>query len=151
MILAGGMVCLMDGLRGMHNLRLDGALVHHRYDILVHMVVDALAGNGGCSRGGLCGLGSLARRLELSELSFGGGFVVVRVFVADLAVFGRQRLVLVLLRQNLLVGYRLDGGVVVILMDFFVDGLSCLLVLMRLHCLVDDTRLDALINLGVVT
>ena len=54
----------------------------------------------------------------------------------------------VLLRQTFLVGYRLNGSVVVMLVNLTVDGLLNLLVLVRLYRLSNNSWVDDLVNIS---
>ena len=117
----------------------------------MNMMMHMLARHCGCCFPGVLAINPRRSIPVLGVLVANRFLSPVCVAVLERAVLYRDDLVVMLLWQRLGMRDRLLRGVVVILMDLLVDGLSCLLVLMRLHCLVDDTRLDALINLGVVT
>lgn len=113
-------------------------------------MVDMLAGDGGGGAGTVGGLVGGAGGLKLGEVGGLLGFRVLRVFMADLAVLGGNEIVSVLLGKAFLVGDRLDGGMVVILVDFTVDGLCRLLVAVGLHLLLGDRRADCFVDIGAV-
>lgn len=100
------LVDLMDWNGGVDDGRLDSLLLDDRLDILVHMVVDVLAGNGGVGRLGVLGLANCTGILELGGLGSELLLDVVVVAVLDVAVLDADHVVGVLLGESLLV---LDG------------------------------------------
>jgi len=143
-------VNLVDGDSGVDNVLLDGLLLNNGLDGLVDVVVDVLA-----SKGRSDGVGVASGTLDalISELS-GLGLQAVSnlavVAVLELAVLNGTKVVVVLLREDLAVLDRLDGGVVVVLVNLLVDGGGDLLVLGRSDGLVENSGCNALVDGGVV-
>jgi hypothetical protein len=65
MMVGGVMVDFMDWHRCMYNVRLDGLLVNHRLNDLVHMMMNVFAGNRGRHRRLLLGRSNDTLVLEL--------------------------------------------------------------------------------------
>jgi hypothetical protein len=123
---------------------LDGLLLHNRLDILVNVVVHMLACDGGGGRGRMLRLVDCAGIFELGL--FGGEtFLDVGVVaVLDVAVLDAGHLVGMFFWENLAVLDRLDGGVVVVLVDFSVDGCGGFLVSSGSYMLLLDRGVDFL-------
>ena len=68
----------------------------------------------------------------------------------EATVLDANQVVLVLLGQDLAIMNRLDGGVVVVLVDLLIDSCLDVLVTRRLHVLVDDSWSNLLVNGGVM-
>jgi len=115
----------------------------------VNVVVNMLASNGWL--GALSHLGSTldTGALELTSLlletSLDGSRIAVVVFTG----LDRGHLVLVLFGEDLTVLHRLDGGVVVVLMNLTVDGFLHILVARLHHLLLDDGGGNLLVHGGV--
>lgn len=141
----------MDGHRGVDNLGLDRFFVDYGHNSLVDVVVDMFSSDswGGSLRPMyLLGLG---RVLKVAKMR--GKFVLglVFVFMAILPVFGREDVVRVLLREPFFMGYGLDSGVVVMLMDLTINGLGCFFMLMRSDRFPCDSRVDGFLHRGMMT
>ena len=111
-------VDLVDRNRGVYDGGLDRLLLDDRLDVLMNVVVHMLTSD--CRGGGRFVL-SLADSPSVLVLRCFGGetFLDVRVVaVFDMAVFNIGHLVAVLLGEDLLVLDRLDGSVVMILVDY---------------------------------
>ena len=117
---------------------------------LVDVVVNVLTGNGGCNGVALTdaalGTGALELQALLLKTSLDSGIVTVVL----LALFDGGHLVDVLLRENFTVLDRLDRGVVVVLVDFTVDGGGGLLMTVLGDVLVDYGRGDLLVHGSVI-
>lgn len=116
------LVYLVDGNGGVYNGRLNSLLLDDGLDVLVDVVVNVLTSDGGGGSAGVLGLIDFTSILELGTLGFEALLYVVLVAVLDVAVLDTCHLVGVLLWENLLVGDGLDRGVVVVLVNFTVDG-----------------------------
>lgn len=134
-VLSSVVVDLVDWDGGVHNVRLDGLLVHNRLDGLVDVlggmlvevvhaarlqcthVVDVLARDGGASGAGLVSLNTSGGVLELSTLLRQATLVLLGVIMLEGAVLDGNDVVVVCLGKDLLIGDGLDGGVVVVLED----------------------------------
>jgi hypothetical protein len=126
------------------NRWLDCLLLHNRLDIFVNVVVHMLA----CDRGGSrCAVLRLVDCTGVFELGLFGGetFLDVGVVaVLDVAMLDAGHLVGVFFWENLAVLDRLDGGVVVVLVDFSVDRCGGLLLSSGSYMLLLDGRVDFL-------
>lgn len=149
-VLGSGVVSFMDRLGGVHNLWLDDLLVDHGHDCLVDMMVDVLASDGRGS--GLSVVGFLDTLMVLEVTEFGSESLLglMLVLVVEFSFFGGQDVVGMLLRKSFLVRQRLNGGVVVMLMNLTVNSLGGFLVEVRLDGLSSDGGVDRLIDGGVV-
>lgn len=107
-----------------------------------------LAGDSRSSRLGCASLGDDLLVLEGCELGAYTALSLLLIVVAELAVLSWEQVVLVLLRQDLLCSDRLDGGVVMVLVNLTVDGGCDLLVLNGLDNLLDDGGVNDLVHLG---
>jgi hypothetical protein len=128
----------------MNNRWLDRLFLYNRLDALVDMVVYMLA----CDRGsGRCAVLRLANCVRVFELPLLGGeafFNVRIVAVLDVAVLDTSHLVSVFFWERLAVLDGLDSGVMVVLMDFSVDGCGGLLVSSGSYSLVLHSGVDFL-------
>lgn len=106
------------------------------------------------SNGRLGALSHLGRTLDtgaleltslLLETSLDGSRIAVAVFTG----LDRGHLVLVLFGEDLTVLHRLDGGVVVVLMNLTVDGFLHILVARLHHLLLHDGGSNLLVHGGV--
>jgi len=121
-----------------------------RLDGFMNVVVNVLASNHRCDS--VC-VGSLSDNtlvLELSSLTSETCLDLSSVAVFESAVLNSNKVVSVLLRENLTVGDRLNRGVVVVLVNLLVDGSGDLLVLGGSDSLVENSGCDALVDGGVV-
>lgn len=113
-------------------------------------MVDVLAGNGRCNGVALTDAALNTGVLELHTLllktSLDGGIVTVIL----LALLNGGHLVNVLLGENFTVLDWLHRGVVVILVDFTVDGSGGLLMTVLGDALIDYGRGDNLVDGGVI-
>ena len=109
-----------------------------------------LASNDRCDGVSVCGLANDTLILELSSLAGETCFDLSSVTVVKLAALYSDEVVCVLLRKDLTVGDGLDRGVVVVLVNLFVDGSEDLLVLGLVDGLVEDGRCDTLMDGGVM-
>lgn len=114
------------------------------------VVVDVLASNDGSDGVGVCGLADDTLILELGSLASETVLNLPLITVLVGAVLNSDQVVGVLLGEDLAVGHGLDRGVVVVLVDFFVDGSDDLLVLSAVDGLVQDSRGDGLVDGGVM-
>jgi len=144
------LVNFMHRLGGVYNGRLDGILLDDWLDVLVNVVVDMFAGNGWCSTGAVLSLTNCATVLELSLLSSETLFDVRIVTVLDVTVLSLVLAMVVFFWENLAVLNRLNGGVVMILVNFSVYCLCDILMLGTGNVLVLNCRVDSLVNRGIV-
>jgi len=143
-------VNFMDRDGGVYDGGLDSLLLDDGLDCLVDMVVDVLASQRWCCSLGMLSLANFLGVLELSAFSLETLLYVVIVAVVDLTVLDASEVVRMLLWEDLLVLYRLDGSVVVVLVDLTVDsGLDVLMVGLG-YVLVLDSGVDGLMNSGGV-
>jgi len=143
-------VNLVNRNGGVNNVRLDDLLLDDRLDSLVDVVVNVLAANGGCDTLALSGAlyPPLVAELSLflNKVPLGG----VMVAVVKLAMLDTTELGSVCLGKHFTVLDRLDCAVVVVLMNLLVDSGVDLLVLVRLHSLVNNSRGDSLVDCGIM-
>lgn len=149
-VLSSVVVNLVDGHGGVDDVGLDGLLLDNGLDSLVDVVVNVLAGDDGGDGAGVLALDTDLLVTELLLLGRKTGLDLLGIVVLELAVLDRDDVVVVLLGENLTVGHRLDRGVVVVLVDLFVDGGHDLLVLLAGDGLVDNGRGDLLVDSGVM-
>lgn len=117
-------------------------LLNDRLDVLMNVVMNMLTSNSwgnGCS---VMGLPNSAGVLELSALGLKSLLHVSRITVLNVLVLNSTDVVGVLLWCNLSVLNWLDGSVVVILVDFTIDGSGSLLVSGLCNILVHDGWVD---------
>jgi hypothetical protein len=132
------LVDLMNRDGGVDDGWLDRLLLYDGLDVLMHMVVDVLACDSGLSSLGVLNVADGAGVFELGLL---GGETVLNVVVIpmlDVAVLDAGHVVCVLLGKDLLVLDGLNGGVVVVLVDFTVNGCLEVLVLGASDVLLGD-------------
>jgi hypothetical protein len=135
----------------MDNLWLNDLLVNNGDNCLVNMVVNMLASDSGSSRLGSPGRLDNFGVLEMGQICLYSLSCLMLIVMTELAVLGRKDVVNMLLRQNLLVLERLNGGMVMVLMNFTVDSLSSFFVSHRLDHLADDGGVDGLFDGGDMT
>ena len=124
---------------GLDRLFLDDGL-----DILVHVVVNVLAGDGGALRSGVVRCTFGAGALELGSFSGNALLYVSIVPVLDLAMLYTDQIVAVLFWENFPVLDGLNRGVIVVLVDLPVNGRLRLLMVRPLYGLVGDSWVDGL-------
>jgi hypothetical protein len=161
------MVNLMDGDGGVDNVGLDGLLLDNGLDGLVDVLDDVSLGGGDVVCFQTYVMNVLSANSGGNALAVGGVFdatlvskaslVVnqsplgaINVAVVELAVLNSSELSSVLLGQNLAVLDGLDSAVVVVLVDFLVNGSVDLLVDVRLDDLVLDSGSNCLVDSGVM-
>jgi len=149
-VLSGVVVNLMNWYRCVDNMWLNGLLLNDGLDGLVDMVVHMLASDGWLRGAGTLTLNVGLLVAELCLLGLKLALHLVGVVVLVRTMLSWQSLVVMLLRENLRVLYRLHGCVVVILVDLLVNSSGLSLVLLTLHCLLLDSGGDFLVNGGVV-
>jgi len=140
---------LVDRDSGVDDVGLDRLLVDYRLDGLVDMMMDVLSGNSGsCALrlGSGVDASLVPETLLLGSKSLLG---LAGVPVIEFALLNSPDISLVLLWKHLAVLNGLDGAVVVVLVDFLVDGGVDLLMLVRLDGLVGDAGRYGLVDSGV--
>ena len=123
---------------------LNSLLLHDGLNVLVYVVVDVLTRDSGVGGGGVLGIANGAGILKLGLLGGEALLHVVIVAVLDVAVLNASHVMRVLLGHHLLVLDGLDGGMVVILVNFTVNSRLDVLMLGASDVLVGDGRVDAL-------
>jgi len=116
----------------------------------VDVVVNVLASDDRCDRVSVCGLANDTLILELSSLACETCLDLSSVTMVKLAALYSDEVVCVLLREDLTVGDGLNRGVVVVLVNLFVDSSEDLLVLSLVDGLVEDGRCNTLVDGGVM-
>lgn len=144
------MVNLMDGNGGVDNVGLDSLLLDNGLDGLVDVVVDVLSANSGGNTLAMGGFLNAALVGKASLVVDQGPLSGIGIAVVKLAVLNSTELSSVLLWENLTVLDGLDSAVVVVLVNFLVDGSVDLLVYVRLDDLVLDSGSNCLVDGGVV-
>src|SRR4051812_17518319 len=125
MVLGFVLVNLVYGNGGVDDGWLNGLLLNDGLDVLVDVVVHMLSCDSGVGGGGMMDITDCAGILELSLFSGQTFLDLGIVSVVDLAVLNTSHLVGVHFWKNLLVLDRLNGSVVVVLVDLAVyDRLS---------------------------
>lgn len=114
------------------------------------VVVNVLAGNDRSNGVGVSGVADNALVLELSSLAGETCLNLSSIAMVKLAVLDGNEVVGVLLREDLTVGDGLDRGVVVVLVNLFVDGCQDLLVLSLVNSLVENGGGNTLVDSGVM-
>jgi hypothetical protein len=127
-----------------NNRWLDGLLLYNRLDALVDMVVHMLACDRESGRRAVLRLADCLGILELGLLSGKAFFNMGLVAVLDVAMFDAGHLVSVFFWERLAVLDGLDGGMMVVLMDFSIDGCGSLLMSSGSYSLVLHSGVDFL-------
>lgn len=143
-------VNLMDRYRGMNNVGLDSLLMDDRLDSLMDVVMLVLATNGRCdaaASGCWCD-NTLVLKLRLFGLQIPLCGIVVTV--VEFAVLYTTQLRSVLFWEDFAVMNWLDCSMIVILVNFPVDGSVDLLMLVRLHSLLLNTGCYCLVDGSIV-
>jgi len=149
-VLGSVVVDLVDWHGGVHDVWLDSLLVDDGLNLLMHMVVDMLASNDWLGSGLVLTLNTGRGIFEACLLSSELLLHLIGVVMLKVAVLDTDEVVVVLLWEDLSVLHRLDGSVVVILVDLLVDGGSDAVFLLTSHGLVDDCRVDFLVDSSVM-
>jgi len=141
---------LVDGDDVVHDVRLDGLLLHDGLHVLVDVVVVVLAGRGLGVTFPVDGLLDVVLVAELLlllvQLVVDAGVVAVLVVL----VLHGHHVVVVLRVADLAVLDGLDGGLVVLVVDFTVYCRGVVLGYVILLALVGDGRVDLLLYRGVM-
>jgi len=114
------------------------------------LLVKTLALDNRSAALGLDGVSHDALVVQLPGFGPQGPFSGLVVAVIDIAVLCCGHTIPVLLRQNLSILDRLDGAVVMVLVDLFVDGSTDNFMPGRLDCLVFYGRSNLLIDASIV-
>jgi len=114
------------------------------------VVVDVLASNGWIGRRGVLGISDSTSILELGLLSCETLLDVLIVAVLQVTSLNAGHLVVMLLWENLAVLDRLNGGVVVILVNLSVNSCGDILMLGACDVLLSDSRVDGLVDCGIM-
>lgn len=150
-VMAGRFVVdFVDRDRGVHNVWLDSFLLDHGLNSFVDVVMHLLALHHGRLALGVGSVSHNALVSQLSGLGPEGALSGLVVAVVELPVDDTGGVVVVLLGQNLAVLNRLHDAMVVVLVDFLLDGRGDFLVSGRLDRLVGHGRGRLLLHLGVV-
>lgn len=119
-------------------------------NVLMHMVVDVLAGNSGHGGGAVLASDGLSGVFEACLLGSKLLLDLIRVVMLEVAVLNSGEVVVVLLREDVGVLDGLDRSVVVVLVDFLVDSSRDTVFLLLGDSLVDDGGVDLLVDGGVM-
>jgi len=144
------LVDLVDGNGGVNNGWLNSLLLDDRLNVLVYVVVNVLASDAWCSSACVLCIGDFAGVLELSLLSCKTLLDVRVIAVLDVAVLDTGHLVAVFFRKNFTVLDRLNGSVVVILVNLAVYGGGDILVSGRSDVFLLNGGVDSLVDSGIV-
>jgi len=140
----------MDRDGGVHDVWLDGFLLDDGLDCFVNVVMHLLALHHRRLALRVGSVGHNALVSQLAGLGLESAFSGLVVAVVELPVDNAGGVVVVLLGQDLTVVNRLHDAMVVVLVDFLVDGRGDFLVSGRLDRLVSHGRSCLLLHLGVV-
>ncbi len=113
------------------------------------MVMDVLASNDRCNGVGLLLLDA-TRALKLSSFLLKTGLHRFWVTVLEVTLLGTHHLVRVLLWQDFAILHRLNGGVVVVLVNLTIDNSLSLFMTLLDDVLVDHGRGNFLMNSGIM-
>lgn len=143
-------VYLMHGNSRVYDVGLDSLLLDYWLNGFVDVVMYMLASN--CWGSSICVvcLANFTGILELCLLGLETLVDVIIVAVMDFTLLNASEVVGMLLWENFLVLDRLDGSVVMILMNFAIHSRGYILVVSRCNVLVLDGRIDALMDGGGV-
>jgi hypothetical protein len=144
------MVHLMNGNGSMDYSWLNGFLLNDWLDRFMNVVVDMGAVNYWLRLMSMLGPASLRHIIELSRL---GGQTLIHgtvIAVVMLFVLDRNDVVVMLLRENLAMVYRLDRGVMVMVMDLLVNDGCVRVVFRRGDVGMRDGRLVMLMDCSIV-
>lgn len=163
----GSLVRLVHGDGSVHDLGLDRLLLDDGLDVVVNVVVGALAGHDAGGRRAVLGVVHLSLTGVLGLVVLEGSAGLSRIGVVDILFVNGNEVVSVLLRsgavskwpglgskvlhiQLLLDREGLDDSLVVILVNLLVDGRGYVLMLLRANLLLDNRVADILVDGGVV-
>lgn len=150
-VVAGRFVVdFVDRDSGVHDVRLNGFLLNNGLDGFVDVVMHLLALHHGRLALRVDSVGHNALVSQLAGLSPEGAVSRLVVAVVEFPVDDAGGLVVVLLGQDLAVVNGLHDAMVVVLVDFLVDGRGDFLVSGGLDRLVRHGRSCLLLHLGVV-
>jgi hypothetical protein len=141
---------LVNRHSGVDDRRLNDLLLKNRLDGLMDVMVNMFAGNGRTLGLGVDRRGLYASIVELGTLflkTTADGSIITMV---DVTLLHSGHDMLVLFRKHLLVVHRLDGGVVVVLVDLTVNGGLDLIVTGSLDSLLGNGRVDDLVDGGIL-
>ncbi len=138
------LVNFVDGDDGVHNTRLDGFLVDHGLNTLMDMMMNMFPNH--CWSRAACVLrfSYLLLVLELRCLRFESLADVIIIAMFNVTVFNATHLVCVRLGQYFFVLDGLDGGVVMVLVDFTIHGCGDIFMACGDNVLMLDGRVDGL-------
>ena len=119
------------------------------YTDLVNVMMNMFTGNDRGDGVSLF-LGHTTVALELSRFLLEAGFDSIGIAMLMVTFLNRDDVVMMFLGKDFAVMDRLNGGVVMVLMDFTVDGSSGLLVTLLNDGLVDDSGSNLLVDSGVM-
>jgi len=146
----GRVVSLMNWHGSVHDVRLDNLLLDDGLDVVVDVVVSALASNDGGLGGRVRGLVGNAGVLELGSLTVQGVAGLVILSVVEGLVLDGHHIVVMLLGEGLLMSNGLDDGLMVVLVHLTVDSGGYVLMLMRLDGLLRDASMGFAVDGGLV-
>jgi len=149
-VLGSVVVDLVDWHGGVHDVWLDSLLVDDGLNLLMHMVVDMLASNDWLGSSLVLTLNTSGGILEACLLSSELLLHLIGVVMLKVAVLDTDEVVVVLLWEDLSVLHRLDGSVVVILVDLLVYGGGDVLVVDLGNCLLGHGGVHGLVDGGVM-
>jgi hypothetical protein len=104
MVHRGSIVSLVDGDGGVDDVRLDSLLLDDRLDVLMDVVVNTLARDGGSSLGRVCGAVCLSCVSVLGSFSLESSPSVFLLAVVEGLMLHRDKVVVVLLRTRFVSG-----------------------------------------------
>ena len=131
MVLPTRVMSFVDWDCSVHNLWSYGLLVDNRLHSLVDVVVDMLAFDSGSSGGGVPGFVRRGGVFKLGRLLLESQASGMLVVMLELPVGDTFHLMVVLFGEHFLMLDWLDGGVVVVLMDFAVNSLLSFFMMCR--------------------
>jgi hypothetical protein len=121
------LVNLVDRNGGVNDGWLNSLLLNDRLDVLVDVMVNVLASNGGSGRCRMLNVTNLPSVLELGGLGSKTLFYVIIISVLNIAMLDTSHLMSVLLWEDLAILHRLDRGMVMVLVNLTING--CLLLI----------------------
>jgi len=149
-VLCGIVMDLMHWHSRVYNVRLNGLLLNHRLDILMHVMVDMFARNRRFDAGRTLALDVGLLVLILALLLFQTALHLISIVVLERTVLCRHQIVMMLFGQGLRVVDWLLGGMVVVLVNLLVGGCRCSLVLCPRDILVLYSRINPLVDCSVM-
>lgn len=150
-VLCSSMVRFVNRNRRVNDFGLDCFLIDNWLYCLMHVVMDMLADCNWGSRLRLSGLLSGGGVLELAKLGAHPSMRLCLVVVLELPFNLRNKVMSVLLGKCLFMSDWLNSSVIVMLMDFSVNGLCAFLMAMRLDGFRGDCWAHVFIDIGSVT